>query len=272
MEKLVNTRESTRLRGLDKSRDFWLRMLIPGTFLILLVVLISFLPTAVVVHSTVIGVVALLSGGAVGLLTGIRGPSRLIYVLIVAEIALLLVLPSPWRSLALLSVPVSALGFAMGKEIAFYRYDSSREVSETTWVVTGEAIADVRDAKRIAISKLNGWESVQDGRFVVCLGDRRFEAWRSTVDGFIVHTVLDAPDLATMSVLTRFPHEDEEVSIALDAHGLRAWVPLGVMVPTNVAAEALEGFFETQGALSLDGWAWESGAQAQELRFSDEAP
>ncbi|MET4096740.1 hypothetical protein ABIB51_003694 [Arthrobacter sp. UYCu712] len=271
MEKLVNKRESARLRGLDKSRDFRLRMLIPGIFLILLIVLIGFLPTAVVMHATAIGVIGLLSGGAVGLLTGIRGPSWPIYVLIVAGIALLLVLPSPWRSLALLSVPVSALGFAMGKEIAFYRFNSSHEVSETTWVVAGEALADVKGAKLIAISKLNGWDSVQDGRFVVSLGHRRFEAWGSTVDGFIVHTALDARDLARMSVLTRFPHEDEEVSIALDAHGLRAWVPLGVMVPTNVAAEALEGFFETQGALSLDGWNWESGAQAQELRFSDEA-
>lgn len=267
----MNKRESARLRGLDKARDFWLRMLIPGIFLILLIVLIGFLPSEVVTHSTAIGVVGLLSGGAVGLLTGIRGPSWLIYVLIVAGIALLLVLPSPWRSLALLSVPVSALGFAMGKEIAFYRYNSRHEVSETTWVVAGEPIADIKGAKRIAISKLNGWDSIQDGRFVVSLGHRRFEACGSTVDGFIVHTALDARDLATMSVLTRFPHEDEEVSIALDAHGLRAWVPLGVKVPINVAAEALEGFFETQGALSLDGWAWESGAQAQELRFSDEA-
>ncbi|WP_326962186.1 MULTISPECIES: hypothetical protein [unclassified Arthrobacter] len=267
----MNKRESARLRGSDKSRDFRLRMLIPGIFLILLIVLIGFLPTEVVMQATVIGVVGLLSGGTVGLLTGIRGPSWLIYVLIVAGIALLLVLPSPWRSLALLSVPVSALGFAMGKEIAFYRFNSSHEVSETTWVVAGEAIADVKGAKSIASLKLNGWESIQDGRFVVSLGHRRFEAGGSAVDGFIVHTAVDARDLATMSVLTRFPHEDEEVSIALDAHGLRAWVPLGVMVPTNVAAGALEAFFETQGALSLDGWAWESGAQAQELRFFDES-
>jgi hypothetical protein len=38
----VNKRESARLRGLDTSRDFWLRMLIPGTFLTLLIVLIGF--------------------------------------------------------------------------------------------------------------------------------------------------------------------------------------------------------------------------------------
>ena len=119
MEKLVNNRESTRLPGPDKARDFRLRMLIPGIFLISLIALMGFLPTEIIMHATVIGVVGLLAGGAVGFLTGIRGPSWLIYVLIVAGIALLLVLPSPWRSLALLSVPVSALGFAMGKEIAF---------------------------------------------------------------------------------------------------------------------------------------------------------
>ncbi|MET0978922.1 MAG: hypothetical protein ABWX63_08905 [Paeniglutamicibacter terrestris] len=242
-------------------------MLIPAIFLILLIVLIGFFPRDVAMLAAVIGVVGLMAGGAVGFLTGIRGPSWLIYLLIVAGIAWLLVLPSPWRSLALLSVPVSALGYAMGKEIAFYRFGNSQEVSETTWVVAGRALADVKGAKRIAISKLNGWDSVQDGRFVVSLGHRRFEAWGSTVDGFIVHTAADARAPATMSVLARFPHEDEEDSIALDGHGLRAWVPLGVMVPTNVATEALEGFFETQGALSLDGWGWESGAQAQELRF-----
>jgi hypothetical protein len=269
MEKLVNNRESARLRGQDKSRDFWLRMLIPGAFLILLIVLIGFLPSEVLMQATGIGVVGILLGGAVGLLTGIRGPSWLIYVLIVAELAFLLVLPVPWPSLALLGVPVSALGFAMGKEIAFYRFTSRHEVSETTWVVAGEPVADVKGAKRVAISKLNGWKSVEYGRFVVSLGHRRFEAWGSPEDGFIVHTARDARDLATMSVLTRFPREDDEVSIALDAQGLRAWVPLGVRAPINVAAEALEEFLETQGALSLDGWAWESGAQAQELRFAN---
>lgn len=95
MEKLLNNRESARLRGLDKSRDFWLRMLIPGVFLILLFVLIGFLPSEVLVQATGIGVVGILSGGAVGFLTGIRGPSWLIYVLIVAEIAFLHVLSSP---------------------------------------------------------------------------------------------------------------------------------------------------------------------------------
>lgn len=52
---------------------------------------------------------------------------------------------------------------------------------------------------------------------------------------------------------------------------LRAWVRLAVVVPINVAANALEGFFETQRAMTLDGWAGEGGAHAQELRFSLES-
>lgn len=271
MEKLVNKRDAARPRGRDELRDFWLRMIIPAVLLALITVLIVFLPPQVVMEAAVIGGAGILAGGVVGILTGIRGPAWLIYALIAVETALLLALPTPWRLLALMSVPVSALGYAMGKEIAYYRYNSSHEVSETAWVVTGEAIADVREAKRIAISKLNDWESVPDGRFGVCLGNRRFEAWGSAADGFIIHTALDDRDLATMSVLTRLPHEEEEVSIALDPHGLRAWMPLGVKVPIDVAAKALEGFFETQGAISLDGWAWENGTRAQELRFFDEA-
>jgi hypothetical protein len=87
-------------------------------------------------------------------------------------------------------------------------------------------------------------------------------------DGFVVHIALDGRDLATLCVLTRVPHQNDEVSISLDTHGLIGWVPLGVKVPADVAEQALSGFFETQGAENLPGWAWEYGAQAQDLRFS----
>jgi hypothetical protein len=66
----------------------------------------------------------------------------------------------------------------------------------------------------------------------------------------------------------RLNSHEGEVSMHLDTHGLIAWVPAGVQVPAAVVAEALEGFFESQGAMSLDGWTWEQGEQAQELRFS----
>ncbi len=56
--------------------------------------------------------------------------------------------------------------------------------------------------------------------------------------------------------------------MALDTHGLTGWVPQGVKVPAGVAEKALDGFFESQGAKDLTGWAWERGAQAQELRFT----
>ncbi len=65
---------------------------------------------------------------------------------IIAELAFLLVSPAPWQGLALLSAPVSAIEFATGKEIAFLRYNSTHEVSETTWVVAGDAIADTTEA------------------------------------------------------------------------------------------------------------------------------
>lgn len=265
----MNKHESARLRGVGKSRDFWLQMLIPGILLVLLLILLAgFVPREGFVPSIVIVGVGLLTSGAAGYFTGIRGPKWLIYGLIFAELAVLLLCPAPWRGLALLSVPVSAIGFAMGKEIAFFRYNSRQEVSENTWVVAGKGIADVAEAKRQAFSRLGSWESLRDGRFVVVLGHRRFEAWGSAGDGFVVHIALDGRDLATLCVLTRVPHQNDEVSISLDTHGLIGWVPLGVKVPANVADQALNGFFETQGAENLPGWAWEYGAQAQDLRFS----
>jgi hypothetical protein len=265
----VDKRNSARLPGVGGRRDFWLRMLIPFVFLVLLVVLlVAFVPRDAFVPAIAIAGLGLLVSGAVGLFTGIRGPSWLIYGLIFAELAVLLVSPPPWQGLALLSVPVSALGFGMGKELAFLRYNSSDEVSETTWVVAGEAIADVKEAKSRALAALGGWDSAQNGRFVVSLGHRRFEAWGSAADGFVVHIASDFRALATMSVLTRLPRQEGEVSIPLDTHGLLAWVPVGVIVPAAVVAESLDGFFEFQGAISLDGWEWEAGELAQELRFS----
>jgi hypothetical protein len=257
------------MSGVDGRRDFWLRMLIPSLMLVLLVLLVvSFVPRDAFWPASVIVGVGFLVSAAVGLLTGIRGPFWLIYGLIFAELALLAVSPAPWQGLALLSVPVSALGFAVGKEIAFLRYNSGDQPLETSWVVAGEVIADVKEAKSRALSALRSWVSAQDGRFVVSLGHRRFEAWGSELDGFVVHVASDSRAVATLAVLTRLNSHEGEVSMHLDTHGLIAWVPAGVQVPAAVVAEALEGFFESQGAMSLDGWTWEQGEQAQELRFS----
>lgn len=264
--------EPARLSGIGGRRDFWLRMLIPSLLLVLLVLLVlllvGFVPRDAFVPAIAIVALGLLVSAAVGLRTGIRGPSWLIYGLIFAELAVLLVSPAPWQGLALLSVPVSALGFAIGKEVAFLRYNNSHDVLESTWVVDGEPIADVRDAKSRALTALYGWESAQNGRFVISLGHCRLEAWGSASDGFVVHFASDFRDLETMSVLTRVPGQEGEVSIPLSAHGLIAWVPAGVKVPAAVLAEALIGFFESQGAMSLDGWVWKTGGQAQDLRVS----
>ena len=179
-----------------------------------------------------------------------------------------MVSPPPWQGLALLSVPASALGFAVGKEIAFLRHNGSEQAPGTSWVVAGEVTADVKEAKSMALSAFGSWVSAQDGRFVVSLGYRRFEAWGSELDGFVVHVASDFRAVETLSVLTRLSNHPGEVSMPLDMQGLIAWVPAEVKVPAAVATEALEGFFEFQDAVSLDGWTWERGEQAQELRFA----
>ena len=265
----MDDRKSARVRGAGESRDFWLRLLIPAILLVLLLfLLVGYVPGEALVPAVVVVGAVLLISGAVGVLTGIRGPAWLIYGVILAELALLLMLPAPWRGFALLSVPVSAIGYAFGKEIAFFGYNRRHQASPSTWVVAGEAIESVAEAKQRALSHLGRWESRKDGRFVVALGHRRFEAWGAAAEGFVVHVAADDRDLETLSVLTHLPHQDDEVSIAVDTHGLTAWVPQGVQIPTEVAEQALHGFFETQGAKDLTGWAWERGAQAQELRFT----
>lgn len=253
--------------GVGGYRDFGLRMLFPSGFLVLLLVLVGSLPGGVFVPAMVIAGAGLLTSGPVGFFTGIRGPFWLIYGLIFTELAVWFLLPDPWRGLAPVCVPASAIGFLLGKEIAFFHSNRRQQVSATTWVVAGDGIADVAEAKRRGLSRLENWESLKDGRFVVALGHRRFEAWGSAGDGFIVHAARDGRDFATLGVLARVPHQNEEVSIPLDTRGLTGWVPLGVKVPAQVAVQALDGFFETQGAMDLPGWAWEYGAQAEDLRF-----
>lgn len=261
--------KSARLRGASESREFLLRMLIPAIFLVLLLILlVGNVPRAVLAPAVVVVGVGLLTSGVVGLLTGIRGPAWLIYGVIFAGLAVLLLSPAPWRGFALLWVPVTALGYLSGKEIAFFGYNRRHQPSPSNWVVAGEAIESVAEAKQRAFSRLGRWESLKDGRFVVALGHRRFEAWGAAAEGFVVHIASDDRNLETLSVLTHVPPRNGEILIALDAHGLTGRAPQGVQVPTEVAKQALEGFFETQGVRDLTDWAWERGAQAQELRFT----
>lgn len=109
-------------RGARRLSDFLLRMLIPSALLVLLLIwLAANVPPAAFMSAILVTAVGLLAGGAVGLLAGTRGPHWVIYGLIFAGVAALLLAPAPWTGLALVWVPVSALGYSMGKEIAFLR-------------------------------------------------------------------------------------------------------------------------------------------------------
>lgn len=55
----------------------------------------------------------------------------MIYALIFAALAVLFLLPEPWRGLAPVCVPVSAAGFLMGKEIACFRVNSRHRDAAT---------------------------------------------------------------------------------------------------------------------------------------------
>lgn len=104
------------------SRDFWLGMLIPSGLLVgLLVFLLGSAPSEAIPHVLAVAGAALLAGGAIGTFTGVRGPHWPIYALIFIGLAVLLLLPSPWQGLALVPVPAASCGYAMGKEIGFFR-------------------------------------------------------------------------------------------------------------------------------------------------------
>lgn len=128
----MNKHESARRRGSGESRDFWLQLLIPAVLLVLLLIVIAgVVPREALVPSIVVVAVGLLTSGAVGFFSGIRGPMWLIYGLILAELGLLLLFPAPWRGLALVCIPVSAIGFAIGKDVAYFRYNRRHGVSES---------------------------------------------------------------------------------------------------------------------------------------------
>ena len=99
-------------------------MLIPAILLVLLLfLLVGYVPRDAFVPAVVVMGAGLLISGTVGVRTGIRGPAWLIYGVILAELALLLLSPSPWRGFAFLPIPVSAIGYLIGKEIAFFGYN-----------------------------------------------------------------------------------------------------------------------------------------------------
>lgn len=119
--------EQARIREIVE--EFWLRMLIPSVMLVLLLVLLVVgVPSESLVQAGLVVAGGMLSGGAVGISTGIRGPHWVIYVLIFTEVAALLMAPDPWRGFALLPVPVCALGYGIGKEIAHFREAVRAEV------------------------------------------------------------------------------------------------------------------------------------------------
>ncbi len=115
------------------ARDFWLRMTIPMVLLAgLLVLFFNSVPLDVLPPALSITGAALLAGGAIGFFTGIRGPHWPIYVLILTGLAGLLLLPHPWHGLAFVPIPASAIGYAMGKEVAFFRLNLRDPVSPIT--------------------------------------------------------------------------------------------------------------------------------------------
>jgi hypothetical protein len=114
-------------------RDFWLRITIPAVlFAGLLVLLFISVPLDALSPALLVAGAALLIGGAIGFFTGIHGPHWPIYALILTGLAVLLLLPHPWQGLAFVPIPTSAAGYAMGKEIAFFRLDRRQPVSPAT--------------------------------------------------------------------------------------------------------------------------------------------
>jgi hypothetical protein len=112
------------------ARDFWLRITIPSVlFAGLLVLLFTSVPLDALPPALSITGSALLIGGAIGFLTGIRGPHWPIYALIFTGLAVLLLLPRPWQGLTFVPIPTSAAGYAMGKEVAFLRLNLRKPVS-----------------------------------------------------------------------------------------------------------------------------------------------
>lgn len=129
----MDNHRQRRPKSASALREFWLRMLIPAVLLtVLVVVLIGNRPHQEMASSFLVVGLGLLASAAVGVLSGVNGPSWAIYVLIVLEVGLLLLLPAPWQGLALISVPVSAIGFMMGREIAFLRINRTQRVPPTT--------------------------------------------------------------------------------------------------------------------------------------------
>jgi hypothetical protein len=114
-------------------RDFWLRITIPAVlFAGLLVLLFTSVPLDALPSALLITGAALLIGGAIGFFTGIHGPHWPIYALIFTGLAVLLLLPHPWQGLTFVPIPTSAAGYAMGKEVAFFRLNLRQPVSPAT--------------------------------------------------------------------------------------------------------------------------------------------
>ena len=114
-------------------RDFWLRITIPAVlFAGLLVLLFTSVSLDALPPALLITGAALLMGGAIGFLTGIRGPHWPIYALIFTGLAVLLLLPHPWQGLAFVPIPTAAAGYAMGKEVAFFRSNLRQQVLPAT--------------------------------------------------------------------------------------------------------------------------------------------
>lgn len=239
---------------------------VSGGLVILLITIWPPVESGAVVPLTIIVVTGLFLGGSVGFLTGIRGPHWGIYAAIVLQIVVFLLLQEPWNIFAIACIPVNALSYIAGRALAFF--GTEREPSDT-WTIGGRSIENSELAKSAAISKFHNWDSLDNGRFIVTSGHLRFEAWGSPGEGYIVHAATNDNYIETLHVLSRSSHQDDEVSVALNSHGLTAWIPSRLRAPADVAERALEAFMETQTAAEVPGWRWEAGDLAQDMRFMD---
>lgn len=111
-------------------RDFWGRVTIPAALFAALVILVfTSVPLGSRPPALLVAGAALLTGGAIGFRTGIHGPRWPIYASILTGSAALLLLHHPWQGLAFVPIPASAIGYAVGKEIAFFRLNLRQPVS-----------------------------------------------------------------------------------------------------------------------------------------------
>lgn len=207
-------------------------------------------------------VLGLVGGGSARAFVRENFVAVVLFILVIAECALLSQSPEPWSRVWPVLIPANAIGVMVGNTVSEGLRESRPKVLRDVWVINGAQEQRTERAKTASLAALSLWDSAKSGCFRVERKDGLFEAMGNPVTGFIVHCAAHRQEEGEWRILGSIVGKAEtEIWIPSGP----AYAPSGVVVDLETAKAALLGFFHHRGPDPE--LTWTSDDQVLDLKF-----